>query len=183
MVGGEEFGEAKVAEHQRAAVAGRVRVRQVDEAILKLDVAVDDPHVFVQVPHGAGQLVRVSSDEVGVQPLAVGPHDVEQGAAAVQLREAVRCERRNLDVEQWENVAVGETPPQPDLTLEILLQLLVFGLGLVLHVPANDLHRPDDAFVSFERVGFADDAESAEADLTAENVIPNLLTFRVWLGT
>ena len=81
-------------------------------------------------------------------------------------------------------MAMGQAAPDGDLAIEIRLETLVVGLGAAGQVFAHDLDGVAEAGAggAGEGVGFAHDAEAAEADLLAEHVVAHFLALVVGLG-
>ena len=81
-------------------------------------------------------------------------------------------------------MAMGQAAPDGDLAIEIRLETLVLGLGAAGQVFAHDLDGVPEAGAggAGEGVGFAHDAEAAEADLLAEHVVAHFLALVVGLG-
>jgi len=179
---GGEFREAEVAKEEVAAFGFGGGGGEVEQAVFELDVAVHDAHVFVEVAYCGRELVGVAASEVLTQAVAVGAHEVEERAAGIQFGEAEGRDGGNVDGYEGEDVPVAETSPECDFALEFGLELVVLLLALAGHDATNDLHGALNPFVAFEGVGFAHDAEAAEADLAAEDVIAYFLALAIEFG-
>ena len=93
---GGELRETEIAKEEIAAFLDGVGGREIDQAVLELDVSVDDAHVFVQISYCRCKLVSVATSEVLTETIAIGAHEVEERAAGVEFREAEGCEGRDV---------------------------------------------------------------------------------------
>jgi len=179
---GGEFREAEVAEEEVAAFGFGAGGGEVEQAVLELDVAVHDAHIFVEIAYCGSELVGVAASEVLTQAVPVRAHEVEERAAGVEFGEAEGRDGGDVDGYEGEDVTVAETSPERDFALELDLELVVLLLALAGHNAAHNLHGALNPFVAFEGVGFADDAEAAEADLAAEDVVAYFLALAIEFG-
>ena len=62
------------------------------------------------------------------------------------------------------------------------MELLVFLLAFAGDDTADDLHGTEDSFFTFDGIRFADDAEAAEANLSAKDVFTDFLAVTVGFG-
>ena len=125
-----------------------------------------DAHVFMQVTHRGGELVGVATGEVGGESLAVAPHEVEEGAACIELGEAEGCEGCVVDSDQGQDVPVAKAAPETHFVFEFGLELVVFRIVLVGDLTPNDFDSSENPLVAFNGVCFPYQTEPAEAYLS-----------------
>lgn len=113
------------------------------------------------------------------ETIAVGTHEVEERASGVEFREAEGCEGSDVDGDEGEDVSMPETAPEPDLSLEFGLELIVLDLCFAGDDSSDHFHSANHPYIALEGVSFADNAEATVADLTAEYILADFLPFAV----
>jgi hypothetical protein len=167
MIVGQELSHAEVAENDVATSAGGLGVGEVEEAVLKFDVAMHDAGVFMQVADCGCKLVSIAFGQWCVQTFSMFADEFEEIATSVESGDAEGSEAGVVDGNEGKNVPVVQASPETDFVFESRLKFIVFVLVFAGNYLPDDLDCPRRAITVVNSVRFSNNAEAAVADLLA----------------